>query len=714
MKLKKLGKGFHFSSLLLLGFMTMAHGDENSLGGRVQAKIGNETVQFPILKTDIDADIQGDLITVTLKQEFANPLDQAVHAEYLFPLNKDGAVFEMEMRVADEVVRAQIKPVEQAKKTFEKAKSQGKSATLLRQHRPNMFTQNIANLTPGYPITVTLKYVQTINKVDGLYELVVPLVVGPRYQPPGAGVAPTNELQETLDDELSLSTNDTVDQQTEVSSQATFGKWELEALPAYPPTHGVNLPEHIDPDRVSIQISLNGGMPITLAESPTHTLVTDARSESSWKIKLANGRIIDNQDFVFRYQLAGEKTQAGLLSYRDERGGFLSLMLEPPKVPIESEISQREMVFVLDSSGSMNGLPMDASKAFMRKALHNLRPTDTFRIVRFSDSATEFSTHPLIATAENIQKGIHYTDQLRGSGGTEMSSGIRQALDVPVPENTIRLVTFLTDGYIGNEVTILKMIRERVGDARLFAFGVGTAVNRYLLSEMGRMGRGFTRYMDPTESVEEVAHELAQRLQSPVLTDIEIDWGELEVTETYPRQIPDLFAGQTVRVQGRFAKAGNYNIKVNGHVNGRKASLPLQLSLQAKSHEGEAIALIWARSAIKDTMRELATSSVSASSLDSIKQKVINLGLKFSLVTRWTAFVAVSEKIYNTDAENSKTVSVPLQKVKGVSKLAYGQSGSQFSGGSTPEPGFIASLLVIMLLSGLFISRRGNRNHLSL
>ncbi len=710
MKYKKLRKGIRYSVFLLSGLMSMAQGDEDPLSGRVQATIGSETVQFPILKTDIDADIQGDLVTVTVTQKFANPLDQAVHAEYLFPLNKDSAVFEMEMRVVDEIVRAQIKPVEQAKKTFEKAKSQGKSAALLRQHRPNMFTQDIANLTPGYPITVTLKYVQTVNKVDGLYELVVPLVVGSRYQPSGADVAPTKELPEIPDDELALSTNVSVDQQAQADGQTRFGKWELEALPAYPPTHGVDLPEHIDPDRVSIQISLNAGMPIALAESPTHALVTDAQSESNWKVRLTDDRVIDNQDFIFRYQLAGEKTQAGLLSYHDERGGFFSLMLEPPKVPAQSEISQREMVFVLDSSGSMNGLPMDASKAFMRKALRNLRSTDTFRVIRFSDAATEFSRHPLIATPENIQKGIRYTDQLRGMGGTEMSSGIRQALDVPVPENTIRLVTFLTDGYIGNEATILQMIRERIGDARLFAFGVGTAVNRYLLSEMGRMGRGFTHYMDPTESVEDVAHELAQRLQSPVLTDIEIDWGELEVTEIYPQRIPDLFVGQTVRIQGRFAKAGDYVITVNGLVNGRKASTPLQLKLQEKSDEGEAIALVWARAAIKDAMRELATSSGSSISLDSIKQQVVDLGLTFSLVTRWTAFVAVSEKIYNVDTENTETMPVPLQKVKGVSKLAYGKSGNQFNGGSTPEPGFLASLLVVMLLTGLFISRRSVRN----
>ncbi len=707
MKVKKVHKGIRLTSLVLLGVMSMTHGDEDPYGGRVQAQVGGETVVFPILKTDIDADIQGDLATVTVTQNFANPMDAAVHAEYLFPLNKDGAVFEMTMHVADEIVRAKIKPVEQAEKTFEKAKSEGKSAALLRQYRANMFTQSIANLTPGYPITVTLKYVQTVSKVDGSYELVIPLVVGPRYQPTGAGVAPINDLAKT--DNVMLVSN-LLDNQGEVDNQQKYGQWELEALPSYPPTHGVDLPAHIDPDRVSINIVLNGGMPISLVESPTHALVTDAQNDSSWNIKLAQERVIDNHDFVLHYRLAGEQTQAGLLSYRDERGGFFSMLLEPPQVPVEDEIAQREMVFVLDCSGSMNGLPMDASKAFMREALRGLRATDTFRIIRFSDSATEFSSYPLLATPENIQKGIRYTDQLYGSGGTEMSSGIRQALDISVPDNTIRLVNFLTDGYIGNEATILKMIRNRIGDARLFAFGVGTSVNRYLLSEMGLMGRGFTCYMDPTERVEEVTKELASRMQSPVLTDIEIDWGDLDVEETYPQKIPDLFAGQSVRIQGRFSQSGNYDITVNGRVNGRKASLPLKITLPDKDKTGDAIALIWARSAIKDNMRGLATSLSSSSVLAKVKDRVIDLGLQFSLVTRWTAFVAVSEKVYNPDSTNTKSLPVPLQEVKGVSKLAYGESSNrqitQFSGGSTPEPGFFAGLVLALLISGIFIGRR--------
>ena len=159
----------------------------DQLGGHVKAEIDGKTVLFPTLKTAIDADIQGDLATVTVKQIFANPLDKGLHATYLFPLNKDAAVYEMVMEVGDERIRADIQRIEQARRTFDQAKREGRSAALLSQHRPNMFTQDIANLMPGLPITVTLRYVQALAKIDGDYELVIPLVVGPRFMPGNSG-----------------------------------------------------------------------------------------------------------------------------------------------------------------------------------------------------------------------------------------------------------------------------------------------------------------------------------------------------------------------------------------------------------------------------------------------------------------------------------------------------------------------------------------------
>jgi Ca-activated chloride channel family protein len=719
--------------LIYLSAIPIAHAEieVDKLGGRVEAVTpAGDSLIFPTLKTDIEADIQGDLATVTVQQTFENPLNTALNVTYRFPLNKEAAVYKMIMEVGDEVIHAQIKKVEEAQATFDQAKQEGKSAALLKQHRPNMFTQEIANLMPGLPIKVTLHYVQTLPKVDNVYELVIPLVVGPRFQPPHAGIAP--------------SADDNVSQEGHTTQ---FGQWELDTLPTYPPVKGLDIPKTIDAERVAIHINLNGGMPIQQANSRTHQLDTQVTGENQRLIRLAKGRVIDNQDFVLRYSLGGDNNQAGLLAHQGEQQGFFSLLIEPPAIPQAYQITPREMVFVLDCSGSMRGLPLDASKAFMREALQNLRPTDMFRIIRFSESATEFSRVPLPATASNIQRGIRYTDSLHGSGGTRMREGVKQALGIPVSKGTLRLVTFLTDGYIGNEHEILRLIKQLIGSARLFALGVGSGLNRFLLSEMAHIGRGFTRYMDPTEDVQTVAKELAQRLQSPVLTDITVDWGELQPTQIIPQTIPDLFAGQTIRIQGRYAKPGRYVIEVKGRVSGRAATLPLEIRLPQHSEQGEAIALIWARSAIQEKMRLLnipkSIRSVRVSN-DDLKQQITQLGLDFSLVTRWTAFVAVSKQRYNPNPVSTLTSDIPLPMVKGVTPKAYGNStasanthsakkspststGSGASGsthsakkspststgsgasGSTsgvPEPAMVFGLLLVMIILGWFLKNR--------
>ncbi|MEW6166106.1 MAG: VIT domain-containing protein, partial [Pseudomonadota bacterium] len=541
-----------FVAVLFLVPALAAHAETPRLAGTIEARLDGRTIRLPSLKTDVHADIAGDLATVSVVQTFANPGEVPLDATYLFPLNHDAAVYEMSMEVGAERIRAQIQETQQAEQTFARAKSEGRAAALLKQQRPNMFTQQVANLMPGLPITVTLRYVQTVPKVDGDYQLVIPLVVGPRFQPPDVGVLPAVEAVPEP-----------------VPAAASAGHWTLDALPAYPPVFGLELPPTIDAGRVALSITLDGGLPVRALRSDTHAI--DARAESAlrWQIGLEAGRVVDNRDFVLRYSLAGSGTAAGLLTHYDARGGFFSLLIEPPAAPDDADITPREMVFLLDCSGSMHGLPMSASKAFMRAALSKLRPTDHFRIIRFSDSATEFSREPLPATPDNIRRGIDYTDRLQGMGGTMMSSGIRQALEVPPPPGTQRIVTFLTDGYIGNEYEILRMVYALLGDARLYAFGVGSGVNRFLLDEIGRAGRGFTRYMDPTEDVESVAAELTERLQSPLLTDIEIDWNGLPVAQLAPAAIPDLFAGQSIRIQWRYDKAARGTIRIHGRAGGR-------------------------------------------------------------------------------------------------------------------------------------------------
>jgi len=398
----------------------------------VEAIVDGRAVQFPSLASKVDVDLHGDLARVTVTQTFVNPLSQPIHAHYLFPLNKDSAVFAMTMTVGNERVRAVIKEKQEATKTFVAAKKAGKAAALLTQHRPNMFSQRIANLMPGAPIEVVLEYTQAVPKIDSAYELVVPLVVGPRYDP-GA------------------------DETASLLSQT------LNALPLNNLVAGVNVPETVAATRVGVKIRLESGVGISSVSSETHNLRLEEESASVVHATLAAQQVVANRDLVLRYQLgSATDVSAGMLGYANEESGYFSLLIEPPKTWREEEILPREMVFLLDCSGSMSGQPMNASKQFMRAALASLRPNDTFRIIRFSDNATEFSRAPMPATEENIAAGVRYTNQLQGSGGTVMRSGIEQALQITQPEDSVRNVIFLTDGYIGNEYEILSLVEQHL------------------------------------------------------------------------------------------------------------------------------------------------------------------------------------------------------------------------------------------------------------
>ena len=676
---------------------------ENDLGGSVQAVVDGKAIHFPALKTDIQTRIQGDLASVTVTQTFANPTSSPLNATYLFPLNKDAAVHAMTMEVGDEIIQAKIHLIEEAKKKFNKAKKQGKAASLLVQHRPNMFTQHIANLMPELPIKVTLTYDQTVPKVDGNYELVIPLVVGPRYQPAHSGKAP-----QVVDDGVTVGIK-------KVKSETPFNQWEIEKLPAYPDVAGLTIPDTIRKDRVSINVDLEAGAVIPHLYSRTHKIQITG-DEKKKSITLANGRTIDNRDFVLHYRLAGKDTQPAFLTHSDSDDNYFSLWIEPPANPVSEGITAREMVFVLDTSGSMHGQPIDASKAFMRHALNNLRSRDYFRIIRFSNNASEFTSGPVRATPNNIINGLKYVNSLNANGGTEIPNAIRQAFSIPQPDKTLRIVVFLTDGYIGNESEVLKLITSNIGNARIYAFGVGTSVNRFLLAEMGRAGRGFARFMDPTEDAEEVAQELANKLESPVLTDINIDWGDLKVSEMTPAIIPDLFAGDSIRILGKIEGSGTHTVQVKGRVRGRQASLQVQAVLLEKKGEttSSPIPQIWARSQIADHMRQINSPHAFKTAHltdDELKQKVILLGLKHSLSTRWTSFVAVSRKVVNEKPETSKDSQVPLPMVKGVGPKAYGQNApmkmaQNFSGSSVPEPSTWAGLLVISLAALALLKRR--------
>jgi Ca-activated chloride channel family protein len=357
----------------------------------------------------------------------------------------------------------------------------------------------------------------------------------------------------------------------------------------------------------------------------------------------------------------------------------------------------------------------------MRHALKTLRPTDYFRVLRFANNTSEFASGPVAATPEAVAAGLGFVNGLQAGGGTEIPNAISSAFAVAQQPGTMRIVVFLSDGYIGNEAEVLRLVDSVIGEARIYAFGVGTSVNRYLLAEMARHGRGFARFIDPTESSNDAAISLAQRLDAPVLTDIAIDWGSLQPDDVTPRAIPDLFKGDSIRIQGRYSAAGEHRLTVHGLVNGRPAQLPLKVTFPEETSDAasRAIPLIWARTQIADAMAAYvgpSRANLMGFSKPVLKEKVIRLGLNHSLVTQWTSFVAVSEKIVNPEPGSATDTSVPLPKVKGVGKGAYQkQAGAQpmgnqfagnFSGGAAPEPEAMLAMLVVMLAGLLGLRRR--------
>jgi Ca-activated chloride channel family protein len=645
----------------------------DEIGGQVVARLAGEDYVLPMLNSDIAVNIEGDIATVEITQTFMNNAHLQMEAEYLFPLNQTAAVFGMEMIVGDEVITAIIQEKAEAEATFEAAANEGKAAALLTQHRPNMFTQRIANLMPGLPIKVTLRYVQVIPKIDDQHQLAIPLVVGPRY----TGTPAIEQVVAVSDDDTPLPVN----------------TWTVSDVPAHPPVIGLDIPETFSADRVSLDLKLVSGVSLSDFGSATHPLAIEA-TDDGLIAAFAGGRVLDNKDLVIRYTLGGATLEAASLSHVDDRGGFLSLMIEPPAIPDEATVTPRELVFVLDTSGSMGGAPMDASKMFMDTALRELRDTDYFRIIPFSDTAQSYSADAQLATSGNIRSARRYVNRLNTGGGTEIDNAIKTAFATRQPNNTMRIVVFLSDGYIGDEAQVLRTLDQQIGDARVYAFGVGNAVNRYLLDAMADEGRGYARYVPVGEDAGEVAQKLAADLKTPLLTDISIDWGDLAVTGMTPSRIPDLFAGQGLRIYARHNGADTAQVTVKGLVQGRLAEMPVTLTLTGHE-DAAALPLIWARHRIASLTRDVALGQ-NAQAADA---EITRLGLGFSLQTKNTSFVAVSQKRVNTTGDAATPASVPLPIPAGVPVTA-------FSGSSTPEPQAIFGFLIIAVMSFVGLRRR--------
>ena len=606
---------------------------EDSPGsGAMLAKLPEKEkeIPLPLKHTDVKGQISGYIATVEVTQQFHNPYNEKIEAVYVFPLPQNAAVNEFIMIIGERKIRGIIREREEAERIYTEARNQGYVASLLTQERPNIFTQKVANIEPNKQIDVNIKYFNTLAYVDGWYEFVFPMVVGPRFNPPnytdGIGAVAHGK--------------------TGISGQKT----EVQYLK----------PEQRSGHDISLVVDIDAGVAIEDITCPSHVINNSTVTAERRTVTLSSLDSIPNKDFVLRYKVAGKTVKSALVTHNDNRGGFFTLMLYPPENLSYLKRAPMEMIFVLDCSGSMRGKPIEKAKDAITRALKQLQPNDTFQVIRFSNNASQLGPDPLPATEENIRKGLKYVESLEGSGGTMMIEGIKAALDFPHDPQRFRLVSFMTDGYIGNESEILAEIHNRLGAGRIFSFGVGSSVNRYLLDRMAKLGKGAVAYIGLDESAGEIIDQFYERISHPALTDVTIDWGKLKVTDVYPGRIPDLFVGRPVILTGRFEGKRNTTIRVTGKVGNldQEIVIPVNLGDSGDTHKG--IACVWARKKIETLVNQAVYDNNS-----DITEQIKQVALEYGLMSSYTAFVAVDTS-RQTAGEHGTTVPVPVPVPYGV------------------------------------------------
>ncbi len=647
---KKLGRFFRkglarslAAVICLLGSAPGWASPESEYGGGAGHMIAvpegeEKSVVLPLKHTEVKAQVTGLVSTVVVTQAFENPYTLPIEAVYVFPLPQHAAVYGMKMFIGDRVVEGVIKRREEARDLYEEAKQQGKTASLLDQERPNIFTQSVANILPGDNILVELSYFQDLDYEQGGVEFVFPTVVGPRYSPGRAA--------------------------------GRSGQGWSEDTTRVPDASRIS-PPLLPPDvrsghDIAIEVTLDTGVPFRDLETPSHAIQVDRHGPSRATVTLAPRDRLPNKDFVLRWKTSPAGPTAGWVTHRGDLGGYFLLVLEPEARIPKAEAAPREYVFVVDTSGSMSGFPLDQCKRLIRKCLDDLEEDDTFQVILFAGSASRFAPVPVPATSENVSKALDYVRGARGAGGTEFLPALEKALKQPVDRDRSRIVLFLSDGYIGYETQVLKYMEENRGGANIFPMGVGTSVNRYLIDAMARIGHGEPFYLRPDETPDETVGKFFEYVSRPSVTGIEVDFDGISVHDPWPEKMPDLFAGRPITLVGRYEKGGAGEVTLTGWLAGRRWKQTLEVELPDRKPANAGLPILWARKQIEEWSDRLAIGQVGD---DAARERITELGLRYGLMSAYTSFVAIDSQVRNPGGEGG-TVSVPVPLPEQVSPLA--------------------------------------------
>jgi Ca-activated chloride channel family protein len=576
--------------------------------------------RLPLKSTRADVDIAGTIARVKVTQVYKNEGKSTLEAIYIFPASTRAAVYAMRMKIGERTIEAKIKKRKEARKEYEKAKKEGKTASLLEQQRPNVFQMNVANILPNDEIKVEMEYTELLVPTDRQYEFVYPTVVGPRY---------SNMKADEADDKDSWVEN--------------------------PYLHEGEKPTYT----FGLKATVRSGIPIAKMKSPTHDVHVEYESKQVASVSLTDGDG-GNRDFVLRYALSGDKIEHGLLLYEGEKENFFLMMMEPPERIEQKDIVPREYIFIMDVSGSMHGFPLQVSKSLMGDMLNDLEGDDYFNLLLFAGGNAVLSKKSLRATSQNIQKAQEVIDYQQGGGGTELLPALKRALNLPRTEGTSRIVVILTDGYVHVEKQAFELIRKNLGKANFFSFGIGSGVNRHLIEGMARAGMGepFVVLSEIEAAAQSVRFK--KYVSSPVMQGIKVEYNDFDAYDVEPVAVPDLFAERPVILFGKYRGKPEGSIIVRGHVPGDKLEGEIDLRDAVKSEDNSALKILWARHRIERLSEQ------------GHKKAITKLGLKYSLLTEHTSFIAV-DTVVRADGKKIVKVRQPLPLPEGVSDYAVGK-----------------------------------------
>jgi len=603
-------------------------------------------------------DISGMVATVRLEQSFRNTSDRWVEGVYAFPLPERAAVRHMEITIGDRRIVGKIKEKSVAKKIYEKAKRAGKKASLVAQQRPNLFTNRVANIGPGEEVTVHLEYVQSVALIGGEFSLRFPMTITPRYTP-RAAARPVTTTEADLP-----AVSDAPDRHTELG-------WVLPAAYA---------PDHVQLNRIEISASLSMGMPLAQIAATYHEIAL-TRNKGLYDIALVTGSSVMDRDFVLSWKpVTGSAPKAAVFTERVAGDTYGLLMLVPPDLASSAEdaLMAREIIFVIDTSGSMGGASIVQARGSLLMALNQLRPQDSFNVIEFNTRHRVLFRTPVPATRHYVQKASEFVRQLAAGGGTEMLPALQAALAIAPNSNQepdlarVRQVIFITDGAIGNEVQLFEEIQRTLGDTRLFTVGIGSAPNSWFMRKAAQFGRGTHTHIGDLSEVAAIMQALFDQISTPLLADIQINWpGQIEA---YPARTPDLYRGEPLMVAFKFTgEVETGQILVSGRMADRLWSQPVPAQyLSKESRANPGVASIWAR----EKIAALLDQKILGKSEELVRTEVLDVALAHSLMSPYTSFVAVEERISRPGNTPLGKDAIPNLRPKGQSPQSFPYPGT--------------------------------------